>query len=868
MIKIIKNFNKVISVKQLSLGGFSLVELIVSVSIFLIFVIAVTGVISSVSTEMRNSANKERAAILAEEALEASRNIRDAGFANLTDGTYGLSTAGNEWSLSGTSDLTDIFTRVLNISTISENQKRVDVTISWADIISPTNSMTMSTYLTNWREILNTEVGLTVNKSVINHGGSKVASDFAPYKVTGIVLVGDPPVPTVVETPITIGEPVLLGIGSYTVLETTDPDYIQTFSGDCDSNGVVNLIANTVNTCVITNEEKPSSLVVNKTVINHSGSKVVSDFTILVDSNPVVSGETNIFNSGSHTVSEINDPLYDLTISGDCDGNGVVNLSPGTIKTCTLTNEEKAIDCTGTPWGTMASGTSDTAYLASSPSGACTSETRTCTNGVLSGSYTATSCIAGCTGTPWGDVSTGYSNIAYQASNVTYPSVCVSEIRTCTAGTMSGSYTNTSCTVTNVAPTVTTTSPVTSITQTSAIGGGNITSNGGSTVTVSGLVWSTSLNPTTADSKTTDGWGLGGPWTSTMSSLTCGTSYYVRAYATNSIGTSYGSNVSFATSACNVIPTVTTPTNTLIASTSAILGANVTSLGIPASISARGICYGETSSPTNCVPEGITTLGVFTQNITSLIPGTLYYYRGYAINETGTAYSEDETFTTLAMCTTSLVGVPTFYNSSGSTSALVSKPTGVVPGDIMFAYILHVNGVDRLNSIPAGWLPFDGVTGRHKNGNYNQALYYKVAGASEPASYTFGLAANSKFAVTISAYRGCFNPVTPIDASSNVEYIINNTTYRASSMDLPSQYTNVLMFPSAYSTSTRTFLSPTTQGGGWIEDYDHGNTSPDFWRAGYRKLIISSGATGVIDSIGTLWGATVKHAFAVALSPL
>jgi Tfp pilus assembly protein PilV len=624
MIKIIKNFNTVISAKQLSLGGFSLIELLVSVSIFLIFVISITGVTTSVSTTTRNSANKERAVILAEEALEASRNIRDAGFANLIDGTYGLSTAGNEWSLSGSSDLTDIFTRVLNISTISENQKRVDVTITWADIISPTNSMTMSTYLTNWREILNIDVGLTVNKTVINHGGSKVASDFAPYKVTGTVLAGDPPVPTVVETPITIGESILLGVGTYTVSETTDPDYMQTFSGDCNASGVVNLIANSVNTCVITNEEKSSQLIVNKNVINHFGSKVVSDFTLLVDSNPVVSGETNIFNSGSHTVSEVNDPLYDLTIGGDCDGSGVVNLSPGITKTCTLTNEEIIINCTGTPWGTMASGTSDTAYLASSPAGACIPETRICTNGVLSGSYTATSCIAGCAGTPWGDVSTGYSDTAYQSSNVTYPSVCVSETRTCTAGTMSGSYTSTSCIVTNIAPTVTTTSPVTSITQASAIGGGNVTSNGGSTVTVSGLVWSTSLNPTTLDSKTTDGWALGGPWTSTMTGLTCGNDYYVRAYATNSIGTSYGSNVSFTTGACNTIPTVTTPTNTSVTSTSATLGANVTSLGIPASISARGICYGTTSSPTNCVSEGGTTTGVFTQSVTGLTPGTLY----------------------------------------------------------------------------------------------------------------------------------------------------------------------------------------------------------------------------------------------------
>jgi prepilin-type N-terminal cleavage/methylation domain-containing protein len=55
----------------------------------------------------------------------------------------------------------------------------------------------------------------------------------------------------------------------------------------------------------------------------------------------------------------------------------------------------------------------------------------------------------GCTGTPWGDVVEGYSNTAYLTSSVDYPLVCISENRTCNAGTMSGSYTNTSCSVVN-----------------------------------------------------------------------------------------------------------------------------------------------------------------------------------------------------------------------------------------------------------------------------------------------------------------------------------------------------------------------------------------------------------------------------------
>jgi hypothetical protein len=96
-----------------------------------------------------------------------------------------------------------------------------------------------------------------------------------------------------------------------------------------------------------------------------------------------------------------------------------------------------------------------------------------------------------------------------------------------------------------VAPTVTTTA-ISNITRTTASSGGNVTSDGGATVTARGVCWSTSSNPTTANSKTTDGSGTGS-FTSSITGLSPGTTYYVRAYATNSVGTSYGANVSFKT---------------------------------------------------------------------------------------------------------------------------------------------------------------------------------------------------------------------------------------------------------------------------------------------------------------------------------
>lgn len=92
-----------------------------------------------------------------------------------------------------------------------------------------------------------------------------------------------------------------------------------------------------------------------------------------------------------------------------------------------------------------------------------------------------------------------------------------------------------------------TTSAISNITQTSANSGGNVTSDGGASVSARGVCWSASANPTTSNSKTSDGSGSG-TFTSSVTGLTANTTYHVRAYATNSAGTSYGSDVQFTTS--------------------------------------------------------------------------------------------------------------------------------------------------------------------------------------------------------------------------------------------------------------------------------------------------------------------------------
>ncbi len=129
-------------------------------------------------------------------------------------------------------------------------------------------------------------------------------------------------------------------------------------------------------------------------------------------------------------------------------------------------------------------------------------------------------------GSSWGE--SGYMRIAVTSARVGC-SVCYL------------TYASTGPTV----PSVTTTDAST-ITTTSAISGGNVTADGGASVTARGICYSTSQNPTTANSTVASGSGTGS-FTANMTGLAVNTTYYVRAYATNSIGTAYGTQISFKT---------------------------------------------------------------------------------------------------------------------------------------------------------------------------------------------------------------------------------------------------------------------------------------------------------------------------------
>ena len=209
-----------------------------------------------------------------------------------------------------------------------------------------------------------------------------------------------------------------------------------------------------------------------------------------------------------------------------------------------------------------------------------------------------------------------------------------------------------------------TTGTVTDIIDTTANCRGVVTSDGGDSVVARGICWSTSANPTLADSHTVDSCGLG-EFVGTMTGLIPGTQYHARAYATNGGGTAYGADRSFTT---KTVPTVSVDPAVNITSVSASCTCHIThNGGLP--LTARGLCWDTLPSPTiagNHTTNG-TNVGNFTVQLTDLTPGTNYYVRCYATNSVGTGYGNEVSFTTLTtpiLTTAEVTGID-FHSATG-----------------------------------------------------------------------------------------------------------------------------------------------------------------------------------------------------------
>jgi pectin methylesterase-like acyl-CoA thioesterase len=190
---------------------------------------------------------------------------------------------------------------------------------------------------------------------------------------------------------------------------------------------------------------------------------------------------------------------------------------------------------------------------------------------------------------------------------------------------------------------------ITSISTTFATSGGVITNDGNGAITAKGVCWNLGGSATTSDAHTSDGI-TSTPYSSLITGLIAGNTYYVRSYATNSAGTSYGNELSFTTLSSLSTPTIVTNAVTNSVNTSATGNGAISAWG-GSTISDRGICWSTSPHPTLSTAidynsAGAGSEGTFTAPIGGLTLGTTYYVSAYATNSSGTSYGADVTFNT------------------------------------------------------------------------------------------------------------------------------------------------------------------------------------------------------------------------------
>lgn len=140
---VIKNLKK--------LKGISIVEVLLSASIM--GIISATIIAGLITSQQTNSVltKQTRALGIAEEGIEAARNIRDYDWDLLAVGNHGLQQSGG-WSFSGSSDTVGEFTRQVTVSTVDANTKDVTVVVTWQQTLQRTGQVTLEVRLTNWQD--------------------------------------------------------------------------------------------------------------------------------------------------------------------------------------------------------------------------------------------------------------------------------------------------------------------------------------------------------------------------------------------------------------------------------------------------------------------------------------------------------------------------------------------------------------------------------------------------------------------------------------------------------------------------------------------------------------------------------------------
>ncbi len=137
-------------------AGFSLIEVILATAIFSLLISSFVGAYLYGQEATAVSGNRIRANLYAKEGMEAVRNIRDDDFNNLSDGAYGLRIENGKWSFVPEKDESDIFTRTIEISSLDEERKEVQVNVSWMQNAQRDGLVSLRGHFTNWMKIKET----------------------------------------------------------------------------------------------------------------------------------------------------------------------------------------------------------------------------------------------------------------------------------------------------------------------------------------------------------------------------------------------------------------------------------------------------------------------------------------------------------------------------------------------------------------------------------------------------------------------------------------------------------------------------------------------------------------------------------------
>ncbi|MEC5156963.1 choice-of-anchor D domain-containing protein [Chryseobacterium sp. MP_3.2] len=297
-------------------------------------------------------------------------------------------------------------------------------------------------------------------------------------------------------------------------------------------------------------------------------------------------------------------------------------------------------------------------------------------------------------------------------------------------------------TLNNTAPTVATTS-ANPITTTSADSGGNVTADGGATVTARGVAFGTTAAPTTGTSET----GTTGSFTSSLTSLSVNSQYFYRAYATNSVGTSYGTEISFYTLA-NIpsAPTVATPTSTS-------LNVSINANGNPATTEyamyeiGGNFVQANGTLDTATVWQTAATWG--TKTVTGLIPSTTYTFETKARNgaTVETAYSGTTSGTSLANETL------TFANLQFPSNTTIAEGGTT---ETVYAKAYKAGLTEVLPLVPPGLQVWIGISPKNAPASSDPNTWTKWI----PASWFSQELNDDQYATTINSATENLNPGT------------------------------------------------------------------------------------------------------------